>query len=474
MSNVTAVTATATATDTDTARKPKKLRRLSTSGNITEKECTTSVTERVKYYDKACKGLYVDISPTSPATFWVKCTTNEGKLRPIKVGRFHATELTIVRAREIAEVLKVKVSQGQDVVAERQAARIAVRDGLTVDQVIELRIAYISEDEPRKCDGALRSRRRNWQNVARHLRNYVSPRLGTKMIRNVTRQQIVDMDKAIKEGTLILADGTPCKASKSNRRHVRCAVSAMFKWAAQEGHVDGSPCVNLPQLDHEPSRDRVLTDDEIRTLWHGLDRPDMPWDRRICLGLKFALATMLRSWELLGAHKNELAMHDDATPCIDVPADRVKKVRVINQPLTGLALDVLKESMGNYQYLFVGRFGDAPLSRQAMSGALKGTKKTVNGVRVTRSIGICELLGLAPFTPHDLRRTAATLAGRAGLSDQMIGYALDHQKENNKTTSIYNRAARKNMAEKRQVLEAVEAKLREIVGLNEAEMQRAA
>jgi integrase len=83
-------------------------------------------------------------------------------------------------------------------------------------------------------------------------------------------------------------------------------------------------------------------------------------------------------------------------------------------------LEIINEAMGNYEYAFAGRFGDAPLSRQAMSGALAGTKMTKNGKRVTRTPGICELLGIAPFTPHDLRRTAATMCGELGLSEAGI------------------------------------------------------
>jgi integrase len=83
---------------------------------------------------------------------------------------------------------------------------------------------------------------------------------------------------------------------------------------------------------------------------------------------------------------------------------------------------------GNYEYVFPGRFGDSPLSRQAMSGALTGTKVTKNGKRVTRTPSICELLGIAPFTPHDLRRrTAATMRGELGLSEAAIALCLDHQ-----------------------------------------------
>jgi hypothetical protein len=67
---------------------------------------------------------------------------------------------------------------------------------------------------------------------------------------------------------------------------------------------------------------------------------------------------------------------------------------------------------------------DAPLARQAMSRALKGTKHRNGRIKTP---DICTLLGLAPFTPHDLRRTAATMCGNLGLSESAISQCLDHQ-----------------------------------------------
>lgn len=158
---------------------------------------------------------------------------------------------------------------------------------------------------------------------------------------------------------------------------------------------------------------------------------------------------------------------------VDIPARRVKKRRVINQPLSDLALQILKEAVGDSKYAFPGRFGDAPLSRQAMSGALTGTKVTKNGKRVTRTPGICDLLGIAPFTPHDLRRTAATMCGELGLSDADISLCLDHQAskdENGKplpavTNRVYNLATRARVARKRAVLDAWAVELRRIIGV---------
>jgi integrase len=297
----------------------------------------------------------------------------------------------------------------------------ANRRGVTVDQVIAARVEW-TKTLVKKDDHEMRPRVESWQNVKRHLERFVSPRLGRKIASEVTNSDIATLSNDIAAGRYIV-DGKVAKKSTANARHMCRAASAVFKWAALAGNdlVKESPCVNLPPLEKEPPRSRVLTADEIRILWHGLDRDDLPWDRTILLAIKFALVTMLRSWEMLGIHRDELNP-DYGT--IDIPARRVKKRRVINHPLSDLGWELLLESMGNYGFAFVGRFGDAPLARQAMSGALKGTKHRTGTVRTP---GIRALLGLAPFTPHDLRRTAATMCGNLGLSESAISQCLDHQ-----------------------------------------------
>jgi len=319
--------------------------------------------------------------------------------------------------------------------------------------------------EVRKADGEMRPRVESWENVARHLRNFLSPRLGKKIASEVTKSDIATLSNDI------VAGKHGGKASVSNARHMRRAASGLFNWAAEAGrdYVTASPCVNLPKLDKEHPRDRVLSVDEVRIFWRGLDREDLPYDRRTRLALKFALVTMLRSGELLPIHRDEL---NGESGTVDIPACRVKKRRVINQPLSDLALEIIKEALGNYDFAFEGRFGDAPLSRQAMSGALRGTMRMVKGIKVTRTPGICELLGLENFTPHDLRRTAATMCGELGLSEASISLCLDHQAnrdENGKplpavTRKVYNLATRARVAKKREVLDAWAIELRRIIG----------
>jgi integrase len=231
--------------------------------------------------------------------------------------------------------------------------------------------------------------------------------------------------------------------------------------------VTASPCVNLPKLDSEHPRTRVLSGDEIRILWHGLDRDDLPWDRRTRLALKFELVTMLRSGELLAAHRDELFDLDGEHPRFDVPLKRVKKRRMIQQPLSDLAVEIIKEAMkdSNKDFVFASPLDNQPLNRKAMATALRGTK--VKGK--VKTPGICALLGLRPFTPHDLRRTAATLAGDLGFDDAWIAKCLDHAASKKSeqivptvTGKVYNHS--KRMKEKRAVLDGVAVELRRIIG----------
>jgi integrase len=435
--------------------EPAGKRRRNGSVILTDRMCEKRVTSRVKLYDRKCPGLYVSITAAGVATFSFKFTDPAtGKQRSGWLGVYNPETFAVEDARSRVYGLK---GMGSGALAEtfRDRKVQQAKRGKTVDDIIEERIEWI-KTPVRKPDGEMRPRIESWENVASHLRRLISPRLGKKIASEVTKHDIATLSNDIVAGKL------GGKASVSNARHMRRAASGLFNWAAEAGrdYVSASPCINLPPLDDEHPRTRVLSEDEIRTLWHGLDREDMPWDRRTRLAIRFALATMLRSGELLPIHRDEL---NAGNGTVDIPAKRVKRRRVINQPLSDLALEIINEAMGNYEFAFVGRYGDAPLARTAMGNALRGNKKTK---------GICELLGLKPFTPHDLRRTAATMCGELGLPEAGLSLCLDHQAnkdENGKplpaiTNRVYNIGTRNRVAKKRKVLDAWAIELRRIIG----------
>jgi integrase len=135
-----------------------------------------------------------------------------------------------------------------------------------------------------------------------------------------------------------------------------------------------------------------------------------------------------------------------------------------------LAVEIIREAQedGN-QHVFASPLGDQPMGRLAMATALRGTKKRKGGKMVTKTPGICALLGLRPFTPHDLRRTAATLAGDLGFDDAWIAKCLDHAVTKKGDTivptvtgKVYNHS--KRTKEKRAVLDGVALELWRIIG----------
>jgi integrase len=447
--------------NTTTTTEPGGKRARNSSVVLTDRICEKRVARRVKIYDRKCPGLYVSINTAGVATFSFKFTDPAtGKQRTGWLGVYSPETFAVEDARNRVYGLR---GTGAAALAEtfRDRKVQQARKGKTVDEIIEERIEWMKRPV-RKPDGEMRSRIESWENVASHLRRFLGPRLGKKLAGEVTKHDIAMLSNDLVAGKL----GVP---SVANARHMRRAASGLFNWAAEAGrdYVTASPCVNLPKLDPEHARTRVLSEDEIRIFWHGLDRNDLPWDRKTRLALKFELVTMLRSGELLGAHRNELFDLDGEHPRFDVPLRRVKKRRVIQQPLSDLAVEIIGEALtsNKQQYIFVSPLGDMPMNRRVMATALRGTK--YKGKVMTP--GICALLGLRPFTPHDLRRTAATLAGDLGFDDAWIAKCLDHaaSKKSDQivpsvTGKVYNHS--KRMKEKRAVLDGVAAELRRIIG----------
>jgi integrase len=311
----------------------------------------------------------VSIIPAGIATFNFKFTDPAtGKQRSTVLGTYNPETFTVEDARSKVYGLKAMAPAA---LAEqlRQTKTVQAGRGKTVGEIIEERIDWMKQHEPKE-DGEERPRIESWENVASHLRRFVKPRLGRKIASDVTRDDIAELSNDILAGKF----GKP---SRSNARHMRRAVSGLYTWASEAGRKLGipetcRPTYNLPKLPKEPPRKRVLSEDEIRTLWHGLDRDDLPWDRRTRLAIKSELVTMLRSAELIAAHRNELVGLDGDAPLFRVPTKRVKKRRAIEQPLSDLAIEIIREALASEAQEFVFEspvYPGQPLHRTVMSTA---------------------------------------------------------------------------------------------------------
>ncbi len=174
-----------------------------------------------------------------------------------------------------------------------------------------------------------------------------------------------------------------------------------------------------------------------------MDAADMRPVTRIAL--KLLLVTGQRRQEIVGARWDETQNSDELW---EIPADRMKNGRVHTVPLSSLALDLLsqaRELSEGSDWLFPSPISDGPLKPQTVTRALR--------------INLAEM-GLSGITPHDFRRTCATMMTKLGISQFVVGRVLSHTDQ-----SITARVYDKNdyLPQKHQALDSWAQWLKQIV-----------
>ena len=179
---------------------------------------------------------------------------------------------------------------------------------------------------------------------------------------------------------------------------LRSQLKKLFSYAAELGYIDVNPMLDVSRRisGYIPkARDRVLTDDEIRWLW------DLEHDNARVL--KFLLLTGLRISE---AQKGLLEKNRWVVPA-----------------------EISKNGRASWVYLTKSAQAQLPLPRCTSTNVQAWLKrKLIKEGYATET----------RFTPHDLRRTAATRMADNGIEPFIVERALNHTLEG--VMAVYNRA----------------------------------
>ncbi len=201
----------------------------------------------------------------------------------------------------------------------------------------------------------------------------------------------------------------------------------LLNFACDQGLLESNPAARVKPPGIETPRDRVLSENELRTLWHRLTDLS-PTMRAAC---RFILLTAARSGEVLSAQWHEVE-NDEWV----IPGSKTKNGLSHRVPLSPQALRVLPPRS-------TGRI--FPVTPRSLSRAIQRCR--------TR-------WGIEHFTPHDLRRSAASHMARLGINRLVISKILNHT--NASVTSIYDRHS--YQPEMREALRKWGDALEEIVG----------
>ncbi|TJU86753.1 MAG: DUF4102 domain-containing protein [Mesorhizobium sp.] len=380
---------------------------------------------KIDYFDTAVKGLVLRVSAGGTKA-WYSVYGPPAKRQWLKLGTYPDIPLgTDKGARQKAKNTRASVQDGGDPIADKkaQAASQAVSD--LVDN-------YIARHASTKRSG---------DEIARRLRKNVKDVIGDIKLSDLHRRDITKCIDAVKD-----------RGANIEANRLFEDVRAMCRWARGRGDLDSNLVEGMRKPTVTIERDRVLTGGEIKTMWAALPDADMREStRRI---IRLCLVTGQRVGEVSGMTRDEIDIEEKLWT---IPAARSKNKREHVVPLPDMAIDIINDQIADAEALADRKerakssfIFPAPGGRAAVTAA--SVPKAIKREEVTKR-GTATIMGIAPWTPHDLRRSAATGMEEIGISPFIIGHLLNHVSATKSTITSRVYARYDYSREKREALD---------------------
>ena len=362
-------------------------------------------------WDDEFKGLGLRTTANGVKAFVYNFRNARGQQRRITLGKWPTITATSARLR--ARDFATKVHLGEDPLEQKQTQQTA----LTTKRLVDL-----------FAGGYVPSKKRGWE-LELYLRRDFLPFVGPNTVAEDLRRGDI----------IALLDEKATKAPIAANRLLE-AVRRLYTWGIEKDLLETTPCVKLKRPGVERSRDRVLSDDEIRTFWHRLDSTKR-MSEGVRVALRLILVTATRPGEVCGLEWTEL---DLKRGWWEIPREKTKGDRLHRVPITGLAIELIENQPKVGRWVFPSH-KERPLRVLALSHALRHNR---------------EHFGLPRFTPHDLRRTCASHLAAVGVERFIISRVLNHT--DREVTGVYDRYGYDK--QKRRALERWDRKLKAIIG----------
>ena len=359
-------------------------------------------------YDDEVPGFGIRVTRSGARAFVLNYVV-EGRERRLTIGAWPVWSATGARRR--AKELRIRIDQGEDPLGESQQRR-------SEPTFAEVATEYLENHAAKKKSGHADKL---------YLDRDVVPSWGHLKAGDIRRRDVIRLVEA-------KAKATPIAGNR-----LLGIIRKLFGWAVERDLLATNPCLGVRAPARENRGDRVLSEDEIYRVWHALDSAAMAAECRLTVRLMLALGQ--RSGEVCGMLWEEV---DIEARVWSIPAGRSKNGLAHRVPLTDTALELLGQAP---------RWGRLVCPSSRGPGAV-----TVAGVSnaVKANLGH---FGVAKFTPHDARRTVASQIAALGFGRVVVGKILNHVDRG--VIAIYDRHGYDS--EKRQALDAWDAKLRSII-----------
>lgn len=338
-------------------------------------------------------------------------------------------DLRKVAERE-AELLKIEADRQEKLLLQQkrlqnlaaQQARVSVREMFDLWKRLDL-VSRADEGEE----------------AERSFKRDVFPLIGDMAAADVTKAHVQEIVDTVK------ARATVTRNMVRTAKKTLAELRQMFGFALDREYIDTDPTARIKKakIGKDVERDRILSEPELILLFQKLPQGGMADTSQIALLLQ--LATISRIGEVLSARWEHIDFERRLWVLPDTKNGKRHEIWLSDFAIR--QLEKLKVITGLTPWLF-------PAAR-----AKKGSPNVIDHVcekTVTKQLSDRQRTGGVPmsgrsknvdamvllegkWTPHDLRRTGATLMAELGALPDVVEKCLNHTEEN-KIKRIYQRA----------------------------------
>ncbi|MCZ6734962.1 MAG: tyrosine-type recombinase/integrase [Planctomycetota bacterium] len=265
------------------------------------------------------------------------------------------------------------------------------------------------------------SRNRSWGQAEAAMRRDALPAFRNLRLDQITRSDTIRLlDRVIERGAPVVAN------------RLLAYLRRLFNWSLERGYIDSDPTSGIRSPHREKSRDRVLTDTELRPLL------------RACDDIGYPFGSFTKLLLLTGQRRREVAEMTWSEVDVDagtwtLAGERVKNGRPhvvhLNRQAVRLLSGVPRVEGSDWVFTTTGK------------GPIKGFSKAKAQLDANS--------GITGWTLHDIRRTFATiLTERLGVSPVVTDRILNHvQGSVRGVAAVYQRG--QYLEDRRAALEAM-------------------
>jgi integrase len=379
-------------------------------------ETVQAASSRQEIPDGLLVGLYLMVQPSGAKSFAVRYRY-AGQPRKLTLGAFPA--ITLEAARDIGGKALRAAAEGRDPATEKQAAKGDAKKA-AAEEIRGKRDLFENVAREFIERHAMKNNREStWRETARILGFkpdagkllVVEPRKGKpptvlqlwngRKVQDITKRDVIALLDTVRDRAPVMA----------NRN--LAAVRKLFNWCLARDIIQVSPCTLIDPPALESSRDRILSDDELRMVWNAAEGDGWPFGPLV----KVLMLTGQRLGEVGGMRWDEI---DLEARLWTLPAERVKNGERHEVPLSDAAIAIIsalpriKTTKG---FVFTTR-RDAAVSGFSRA---KDRLDTAVSANVPKGAKAPE-----PWVFHDLRRTMASGMARLGIQLPVIEKVMNH------------------------------------------------